>query len=278
MCTNRFVAFVCLSFAFIFSGCVLDRDGEFKMKESSDAALAPDQPLDQASDADSDNWPETGTPDADASSDVAPDVPVDSPEDVALDTPADTESEADAPEDVLLDVIEEDSPIDSPEDVVEADAPSPVLCQNVPTENGKVMICAELPNGTAKSLMLKAEVNSTVSGQSIPFKSVCWSDVGVKTLVCFPCPGPNLCYPVPDGGLPHLNVSSGNVIKFQPGIADAPGQDMNNTICELGACYQGIYIVYSGNTEVCRVNTDGTLEGNATYEGSGTNVKIVCTL
>lgn len=284
MITNRTaVVSICLFFSMMFTGCFLNRGGEFELKESNDAALIPDQ---DSSDADSGSWPETGTPDADAFTDVQ----VDSPEEVALDSPADVVSEADAPEDSPLDVVEEDSPldvveedspedspIDAPEDVIEADASSPVLCFGVPTENGKVMICGEIPGGTAKSLMFKAEVNSSVSGQSIPFKSVCWSEVGIAELACFPCPGPNLCWPIPGGGFPHVSVQSGDVIKFQPGIADGPGLDMKNTLCDLGSCYQGRYIVYSGDTEVCRVNPDGT-KVNATYEGSGTNVKIVCTL
>jgi hypothetical protein len=292
---------VCLTLLFsilFLNGCALDTGGSFHMVDDADASLIPDQVSNQdALDSDAGPWPETGTPDADASTDVAPDSPPDSPPDAAPDVLEDVAPEADAPEDSPLDVVEEDSPLDvieedspldspveapldAPEDVIEADAPNPVECLDlgVFTENGKVMICASLLGGTGKSLMLKAEIISTVSSQNIPFKSVCWSEVGVSELACFPCPGAGSCWPQPDGGLPHASISPGDVIKFQPGIAELQGNDMQNTLCDLGACQSGRYIVYSGNTEVCRVNPNGTREGNATYEGSGTNVKIVCTL
>ena len=275
-------------FIFIFGGCVLDRGGEFRLQASGDAALDTEPSIDQnAPDVDSGDWPETSTPDADASPDVAIDTGLDSPADADIDTTEDATIDADAFTDVVEDdslidapedTVEEDSPIDSPVDALEADSPNPVLCYGTPTKSGDVMICGHIPGGTSKSLMFKAEINSGMSGQSIPFKSVCWSDVGVVKLACFPCPGPNLCWPVPGGGFPHVSVQTGDVIKFQPGIADGPGLDMKNTLCDLGKCFQGDYIVYSGHTEVCRVNSDGTPEGSAQYEGTGTNVKIVCTL
>jgi len=271
-------------------GCSLDRGGEFTMNDtgadSSDTGIFPDQ---LAPDADASDWPETGSPDT--ADDVAPDVGFDTssdaPVDVAPDVAEDVEPEADAPSDVVEadtpidspeDVVEEDSLIDSPSDAPEADAPDPVLCFGVPTEDSHVMICGSLPGGTSKSLMFKAEIESTGGGQSIPFKPVCWSDIGVAELACFPCPGPDLCWPIPGGGFPHVTVHAGDIIKFQPGIADGPGLDMKNTLCDLGKCFGGTYIVYSGHDEVCRVNPDGLREGSATYEGTGTNVKIVCAL
>jgi len=283
MYKKSFAVCLILFFSMIFtSACQLDTEGDALFAPSNGDAADAD-----AGEADSSTWPETGSPDADASPDSPPDAVPDSPEDVVPDIIEDVEQEADAPEDVIEedsaidapeDVVEADAPIDAPPDVVEADAPNPVDCFGVPTESGHVMICSSLPGGTGKSLMFKAEVNSSGSGQSIPWKSVCWSEVGVADLACFPCPGPDICWPIPGGGFPHAVAHSGDVIKFQPGIADAPGLDMKNTLCELGKCYQGVYIVYSGHTEVCRVNTDATLEGNATYEGTGTDVKVVCTL
>ncbi|MDF1497026.1 MAG: hypothetical protein P1P90_03115 [Patescibacteria group bacterium] len=277
MNNKGFAICLILFFSMIFTpACQLDTDGDALFTPSSGDAA-------DAGEGDSSTWPETGTPDADAAPDVVPDNQIDSPDDVATDVPNDVALEADAVEDSPLDATEEDapedSPLDAPPDVVEADAPPhPVDCFGVSTEAGDVMICGSLPGGTAKSLMFKAEIIPAGSGQSIPFKSVCWSEAGVANLACFPCPGPNACWPIPDGGFPNAPAHSGDMIKFQPGIADGPGLDMKNTLCELSKCYQGTYIVYSGHTEVCRVNTDGTLAGNAVYEGTGTNVKIVCTL
>ncbi len=273
-------------FFVLFIGCTLDSEGAAAFPPGTgDAARDQTNP-------DTNLWPESSNPDADAGPDVSTDSPdvvieVDAPEDVMeVDTSTEADAPSDSPEDVVdedspidapEDVIEADSPIDSPDDVVEADAPEPVLCFGVPTEADHVMICAELPGGTAKSLIIKARIVSSIPDHAVPFKSVCWSEVGVAELTCFPCPGSSLCWPQPDGGLSHAEVASGDVIKFQPGIADGPGKDMNNTVCDLGKCYQGRYTVYSGHEQVCTVEPDGSISGG-TYEGSGTDVKIVCTL
>lgn len=271
----------------LFFGCTLDSEGAAAFPPGTGDA-GPDQ-----NNPDTSPWFEASAPDTDAE----PDVSVDAPKDVAdePDAPKDVISEpdaaedvieADAPEDVVdedspidspEDVVEADAPVDAPEDVIEADAPEPVLCFGVPTETDHVMICAELPGGTAKSIIIKAQIVSNLPGHAVPFKSVCWSEVGVAELACFPCPDAGICWPIPDGGLPRAQVASGDKVKFQPGIADGPGKDMNNTLCDLGECYQGRYKVYSGHTEVCRIEPDGSISGG-TYEGSGTDVKIVCTL
>jgi hypothetical protein len=298
---------ICLAafFSLIFNGCALDtRGGAFDMQPDGPDATSDQSSPDVKTDIDSDAgpWPETGTPDADASpdvvEDVAPDVPIDSPPDVTpeadapVDSPPDVveeDSPLDAPDDVVEDVVQEDSPadapieapIDAPDDVVEADAPDPTLCFGVPSESGNIMICAEFPGGTSKSIMIKAEILSTTSSHVIPEKPVCWSEVGVAELACFPCPGPNLCWPIPGGGFPHVQAHVGDKIRFQPGIANGPGLDMINTMCDIGECQSGRYIVYSGHTEVCRVEPNGDITGvataNAHYDGSGTDIWIVCT-
>ncbi len=287
--TNLFVLSI---FCLCAQGCSLDTEGAFTMAEDTDAAdqAVPDAPVDAGSD-------ETNVPDV--TEDISPDSSLDAlPEaDVVPDVVADTADESDSPEDVIddvspdaiqdaapdaedaADVIETDSPLDSPVDSPEADALEPVECFGVPTEAGNVMICAELPNGTGKSLMIKAGLDyPDGSGLTdVPFKSVCWTVVGVGDLACFPCPGDSVCWPVPDGGLDHSPALAGTVVKFQPGIADYPGGSMKNTLCNLGKCHQGRYTLYSGHAPICSVETDGTITGG-TYEGGGTDIKIVCQL
>jgi len=127
------------------------------------------------------------------------------------------------------------------------------------------------------SLSFKVEVVANSGGQDIPYKQACWSQVGNSEVECFPCPGPNVCWPIPDGGLAHAVAHSGDTIKFQPGIANEPGAPFNNTLCALGKCRMAAITVYLGHTPVCHVAEDGTVTGG-TYEGSGTKPKIVCTL
>lgn len=273
------ICFALSIFCLYVQGCFLNTKGEFTMAEEVDATdqFVPDAPGDAGSDeanvpdvtedVSSDSLPET-SPEADV---VLPDVvedtadEPDSSEDVIDDVSPDTEDSAD--------VIEADSHIDSPE----ADALEPVECFGIPTEAGNVMICAELPNGTGKSLMIKAELDypSGSGTGDIPSKAMCWSTVGVGTLACFPCPGANLCWPVPDAGLPRVPTIAGTVVKFQPGIADYPGGDMINTLCDLGKCYQGRYTLYSGHTPICSLETDGVITGGV-YEGANKDMKIVC--
>ncbi len=271
-------------FCLCAQGCSLDTEGAFSMAEDTDATdqAVPDAPVDAGSD-------EVNAPDV--TGDVAPDSSPDAlPEaDVAPDVVEDTADELDSSEDVIEDIspdaedaaddVETDSPLDSPVDSPEADALEPVECFGIPTEAGNVMICAELPNGTGKSLMIKAELDypSGSGTGDILFKSMCWSTVGVGTLACFPCPGANLCWPVPDAGLQRVPAISGTVIKFQPGIADYPGGDMINTLCDLGKCYQGRYTLYSGHTPICSLETDGVITGGV-YEGTNKDMKIVCQL
>lgn len=289
---QRFSA-ICLVliFSFLFFGCSLDTLGGGAFNTAPEEDASTDRGGDALPDVDAGDWPEASVDDADASpeakpdaaEDVSPDVTPDSPLDVA-DEPDAAEDvvEADVPEDAPEDAIDEDSPVDAPEDVVEADVPNSVLCFGVPAEDDNLMICAELPGGTSKSLTFKAELQSSASGQSFPWKSVCWGEVGVAELACFPCPGNNLCWPQPDAGLPRVSGTAGDVIKFQPGIADVPGGDMMNTLCDLGKCLSGSYVLYSGHEEVCRVEPNGDISGrpgaNAHYEGSGTDARIVCTL
>ncbi len=278
----------CLLLLFVslqFMACSLDSEGTAAFPAGTGDAGA-DQ-----SDQETSPWPESSTPDADAEPDASPDAPEDVSEaDTAEPDASDDVVEADAPLDVIADIVEADSPVDAPDDVVEADAPvdapedaveadapSPVECFGLPTETGNVMLCAELPGGLATSLVIKAEIVSAEPNRAIPFKSVCWSPVGAPQIACFPCPGPNACWPVPAGGFDHASVEPGDVIKFQPGVADAPGEDMKNTICDLGKCFDADITVYSGHTEVCRLKSDGTITGG-TSEGSGKDVKIVCNL
>lgn len=279
---------LCLLLLFVtiyFTACSLDSEGTAAFPAGTGDAGA------DVADQETGNWPESSTPDADAEPDVLPDAPEDVLEaDATVPDAPDDVMEADAPLDVLADIIEADSPVDAPDDVIEADAPvdapedvveadalSPVECFGVPTEAGHVMLCAELPGGLATSLVIKAEIVSAEPNRVIPFKSVCWSEVGTPELACFPCPGPNVCWPVPAGGFEHASVASGDVIKFQPGVADAPGLDMKNTVCDIGKCFDADITVYSGHTEVCRLKPDGSITGG-TSEGTGKDVKIVCPL
>ena len=216
-------------------GCFLDTKGKFTIAEDANAS---DQTI-------FDTFIDSGSNEANTS-DSAEDIELDTipdtfPEaDVIFDVIKDIDNEGDVSEDVVLDIIEADPPIDSTIDSLEADALEPTECFGIPTETGNIMICAELPNGTSKSFMIKAGLDYPDSSGivDIPFKPVCWSSVGVGNLACFPCPGSNVCWPVPDGGLVHSPVVNGTIVKFQPGIADYPGGSMKNTLCDLGKCYQ----------------------------------------
>jgi hypothetical protein len=272
------ICFALLILSLGLHGCFLDTDGAFELMEDADAAdqFVPDVPQDAGTDES--EAPEVGEDVVpDTVQDVSPEVDV--LDDVLEDVVNESDASLDVTDDVPADVITEDTISDAPVDSPEADVLQPVECFGVPTEVGNVMICAELPNGTGKSLMIKAELDyPSGSGTSdIPFKSMCWSTVGVGTLACFPCPGANLCWPVPDAGLPRVPAIGGTVVKFQPGIADYPGGDMKNTLCDLGKCYQGRYTLYSGHAPVCSLETDGVITGGS-YEGTGKDMKIVCQL
>ncbi|MFZ6015766.1 MAG: hypothetical protein ACOYUZ_05460 [Patescibacteria group bacterium] len=295
---NSTIALLFAMLGFLIGGCSLESLGQGKdfTMEPEDSGLTPD--ADGGLDA---KWPETSTsdsepdvapdanpdalPDAkpDAKPDVAPDVEPDVAPDVAPDISPDVEPDVapdvtpDVVPDVAPDVMPDVAPDVAPD--VDPDAP-PTICE-LHGQPGKVLIHTEY--ALSAHLLISGELDypAASSTPDVAWRHWCWSDKANGNMDCFPCNDASVCNDPVNGGTP-LPAEQGMEVRFRPSRAQAIGDNPDLSLCDVGKCPYGTYIVCSGLNEVCRVTDEngvpGQIFGNANYAGSGQQTYVVCTL